>query len=122
MNLSVPVRLPIDYDAFGLAVGSAVISGALALLEPFLVALTGALAALALAGWMSWRRRRSARWTELGHPRPAAALGVLLVGVLAFAVLPEPWAEFRGLALGLALVPLWLHERHRSGPAGGAPA
>ncbi|MGA8303208.1 MAG: hypothetical protein WA691_01270 [Thermoplasmata archaeon] len=111
--------LPTDFDPFGVAVGLAVIAGALALLAPYLNALTAALAALAGAGWVAGRageRTRGSGWLLYGR---AAAIGFATLGTGAFFLLPEPFTSGRGLALALSLVPLWVVERRRR-PAGEA--
>lgn len=112
----------VEFDAFGAAVGVGVVSGALSVVEPFLTALTGTLAALALAGWITLLRQRGAGLAELGRPGTAVALSVLVGGTTIFFLAPGPLTILRGLVLGLALAPLWLAERNRSvmpaGPAG----
>ncbi len=96
-----------------MAVGAALVSGSLSLLAPYLASLTGALAALALAGWAV---RRSA------HLRggPGASLGVaegfglgaLALGGALFLAGPTPFLSVRGLVLAVSLLPLWAAARN----------
>ena len=110
----------LEFETFGVAVGCALVSGALSLAAPFLDALTGALAALAVAGWLSALRRRrssSGEWLQL---TPLAAISTLGLAAGLFLFAPGAVAPFRGLLLALGLLPLWLVERRRrSGPRPG---
>jgi len=108
-----PRRLPVlEFEVVGIAVGTAVVSGALSLLVPYLASLTGALAALAVAGWAA---RRAARAPSGPPPFLAAgewlALGSVALGGVLFLRGPSPLPVFRGLLLGLALIPLWCVAR-----------
>ncbi len=99
------------FDAFGTAVGLAVVAGALSLLVPALAALVGTLAALAVAGWASIRYQNRRFRTPPGARARGAALGVVaLVGAL-YLDPPGPLAPARGFLLALGLVPLWVAER-----------
>jgi hypothetical protein len=100
-----------DFEAFGAAVGSAVVCGALSVLFPFLIAPTATLAALALAGWVSLARRRGSLTRKGFGTRPAVALSVLGGAALCFLVPPPPLVPFRGLLLAASLVPLFLTGR-----------
>jgi hypothetical protein len=98
------VTLPvIEFEVVGVAVGAALVRGALAPLDPSLAALTGALAALALAGWVARRAR------PLGPLRGAEALALasLTAGALVFLAAPGPVAPLHALLLALAAIPLW---------------
>lgn len=106
----------IEFETFSVAVGLAAIVGGLALLAPFLSALTAALAALAMAGWASGLPRVRTGWAEWLPPTRRAGLLSVGLGVGAFFALSGPWAAVRGLALAVSLVPLWMVERRR-GPA-----
>lgn len=95
----------LDFEAFGTSVGLALISGALSLLIPGLLPLTAALGALAVAGWAAGRRR---------HPEPRArkvpppfALVAALVGFALLLAPPHALEPYRGLGVGLGLLPLW---------------
>jgi len=104
-----------DFDAFGAAVASALVCGALSLLVSILVAPTATLVCLAVAGWVSIARRRG-HLTRGGLGSAAlAALGVLGGSAVGFLAAPSNFAPFRGLLLAGGLVPLWLVERTRSG-------
>ncbi len=111
MSATVPTASLFAFDAFGTAVGLAVVSGALSLLVPTLGVLVGTLAALALAGWASIRyQNRSFRARAGGRARGAALGAVALTGIL-YLDPPGALAPVRGLLLGLGLVPLWVAER-----------
>jgi hypothetical protein len=96
-----------EAEVVGVTVGGALVSGALSLLGPYLASLTGALAAIAFAGWVAERAG------AVGRPRPRLgrsgwfALGGLGVGAWVFLVPPPGVATFRALLLAIALVPLW---------------
>ncbi|HTW77562.1 MAG TPA: hypothetical protein VMG14_07375 [Thermoplasmata archaeon] len=119
-----PFRTRAEFDPFSIAVGFAVLAGALAVLLPFLDSLTVTLAALAAAAW-AWRRRRSVPTDAL---RPTAlewlGWGCVGLGAGAFVLCPPPWSVARGFLLGASLVPLWWvdrADRRRRGPRGGRP-
>ena len=115
-----PLPAAVEFDTFRVAVGLAVIVGALALVAPYLTALTAVLAALAAAGWAAGR----ARDRSVGGLVPGHAWGLLVaaLGAGAFFLLVGPLQAARGLALALSLVPLWWVERSRaSRRAAGAP-
>lgn len=117
-----PTTPSFGFDGFGAAVGCAWIAGALSLVLEPLGALTGALAALAVAGWLG--RLHAAgpiRHEVVRHDR----LGALIV--LAAASLlyldPLPWlSAARGVVLAAGLVPLWVVERHLGRAALGKPS
>ena len=99
-------------DAFGTAVGLAVISGALAILTPFLAELTAALAALALAAWLV----AGGGTVALRHRLPSGgwwAFVPLAAGAGVFLGFSSVPVGERALLLGLSLVPLWVAERRR---------
>lgn len=105
----------LGFDAFGSACGLAVISGGLSLVVPMFVPLTATLAALAVAGWASIHRSgrmRVGRSLVLAvtYGAPFVALSV---GAVVFLDPPGSLGAYRGLLLGVALVPLWAAERAR---------
>lgn len=101
----------LDFEAFGGAVGVAVVCGALSVFVPLLIAPTATLAALAVAGWASLARRRgSLTWSGVGRG-PVAGLGVLAGASVGFLLSPPLLAPFRGLLLAGGLVPLFALER-----------
>ena len=102
-------------EAFGTAVGLAVVVGALSVVLPAFDALTGTLVALAVAGWASGHRRGNGapRWRPGSIGASRVALAVLGIAVAGFVDPPPPIATYRGLALGLGVVPLWWAERRR---------
>jgi hypothetical protein len=106
----------VEFDAFGVAVGCALVSGGLSVALPFLLALTGTLAALAFASWVVLLQQRAAPYRSLRGRSPLLALGLLGVGAGAYLADPPLVGPERGLLLGLALVPLWLRERNRPFP------
>jgi len=108
----------VEFDAFSVAVGLAIVAGGLAVVAPYLNSLAAALAALAGAGWAAGRsteRARGAAVLSLGRWTGLLSAGL---GTAAFFLLPGPFSVVRGLALGISLLPLWLVERRRApGPA-----
>ncbi len=113
-----PVARAIEFDTFSVAVGLAIISGALAVLAPYLDALTGALVALGGAGWVAGHSLEPGGLP--GRMTSARTVGLVSVGlgVGAFFLLSGPLGPARGLALALSFVPLWLIDRKGSpGPA-----
>lgn len=108
-------RIPrsLELDTWGMSVGTALISGALSVELPFLVALTGTLAALAVASWaMIQNRAPPAERPTLRAPQ-AVGFGILALGAGLFLLPPPPLAPFRGLLLAAALLPLWWTEPRR---------
>ncbi len=114
-----PTLRAVEIDAFGLAVGTALVAGGLSLAAPFLTALVGALAALAVASWAM----------AFGSVRPTArslrargpGLGSLALGGSIFIGAPAALLPYRGLVLAVTLVPLWALERSARRRAAGAP-
>jgi hypothetical protein len=96
-----------DSEVVGVAVGGAGVSALLSLVAPYLVSLTGALSAIAFAGWVA--TRADARGGVRPSLRPVAWLVLtgLAVGAVLFLAPPGPMVRFRALPLGAALVPLW---------------
>lgn len=115
---------PVEFEVFGTSMGIGLIAGVLSVLDPFLEALAGTLAALSLAGWASMMRRRGAGRAALLRSDRLLALGLLAAGAAVYGFPTAVLAEFRGLVVALAVVPLWLTERRRPSapdrPAGGA--
>ncbi len=104
---------PLGFDPFSAAVGVAVVVGAIAVVQPYLVAFTGTLAALALASYLLARRvRRSRRSRTASGER--WALGAVGIGGVLFLAPPPGYLPFRALGLALALAVLW---RVRRAPA-----
>ncbi len=104
MSGTVPGR-PVEFEVVAVAVGAGLVSGALALADATLAPLTGALAALALAGWVSARvgpRRAPNPAFRTGAPLVALGLGAVL-----FFAAPAPFVPARALLLALAGIPLW---------------
>ena len=116
--------VPVEFEVFGTSTGVGLVAGALSVVDPFLAALAGTLAALALAGWASMLRRRGAGRAELARPDRLLALGLLGAGAIVYAVPIPGLTGLRGLLVALAVVPLWLAERRRPAgrgrPVGGA--
>lgn len=104
-------------DAFGTASGLALVTGALSLLLPSLRFPTATLAALAVAGWASVRRRPARDGPGRAHLGAGrlSSLGLLAVAAAAFLDPPAALQPLRGLLLALALVPLWWLERGAPG-------
>jgi hypothetical protein len=115
MNRAPATLLAIEHDAFGLAVGTALVAGGLSLVAPFLSALVGALAALALASWTVTRAEERAAGVRRRLGRATVALALLGAGAALYGLAPEGFGGFRGIALALSLVPLWMVERRPEG-------
>jgi len=106
----------IEFETFGVAVGSAQVCGALSTFVPLFVAPTATLAALALAGWVSRTRRQEVLSRRgIGLSR-GLALGVLGGTAVGFLAPPALLAPARGLVLALGLLPLFIAERLQSRP------
>ncbi len=109
-----------EVDALDLAVGSALVAGALSVVEPFLASLVGALVALSLVGWAMAEgpHGRSLRYVLAG--RRGAGWAILSIGAGLFLFAPPALIAFRGAILAASLVPLWRAEsgrsRHRVSP------
>jgi hypothetical protein len=98
----------VEFEVVGVAVGAALVSGALSVLGPYLASLTGALAALAFAGWIAGRSSTGpGLGPALREPGALLALASLAAGAAVYLGLAAPFARWRGLVLGVALVPLW---------------
>jgi len=97
----------LGFDAFGGAVGLAVISGALAIVVPSLAVLTGTLAALAVAAWAVGGRAAAAGGGRRGGLRAAGEGTVVAAAALLYLDPVHGYAPFRSLGLALALVLFW---------------
>jgi len=106
-----------EFDVVGVSVGAAVVSGALSVVAPSLGALTASLAALALAGWLALARRTPSPPRHFGSVRGVLALVSLGFGAGLFLARTGGLEPYRGLVLGLSLVPLWSVAR-RLAPGG----
>ncbi len=108
-------ELPMDVaEAAG---GFGLLSGALSVLLPYFLGLVVALSILG-AGVGIVRLFGSSDPGATGPRVAVAALAPLAIGWALFLAAPGPLARARGLALGLASVPLWLTVRRRR-PFGG---
>jgi hypothetical protein len=108
-----PALSAAEFDTFSVALGLALIAGGLALLAPFLNSLTGALVALAAAGWAAGVPRTARGWTDLTPPARMGGVLLLGLGVVAYLGLSGSLDAGRGLVLAASLVPLWMIERRR---------
>lgn len=102
----------VEFDAFGVAVGASLVAGGLAIVLPFLLALTATLSALALAAWVAVARTRLPARAASGRWRGAVPLLLLGAGAVVFLLDPPPLARVRGLVLAVSLLPLWARERN----------
>lgn len=103
-----------EFDAFSAAVASTEACGALSVIEPWLVAPTATLAAIALAAWMSLAQRRGSFSRKRFRFGPALVLVVLGTAAVVFLVPPPVTGTVRGLILAVGLVPLFILEKvHR---------
>jgi hypothetical protein len=103
-----------EFEAFSVAVGSALACGVLSTFVTWLVSPTATLAALALAGWVSLSRRQGTISRRGFDATTTVALGVLGGAAVGFLVPPWPLVPVRGLLLAGGLVPLFAVERLRS--------
>lgn len=103
-----------EFEAFGVAVGSALVCGFLSTFVTWLISPTATLAALALAGWVSLSRRKGSLSWRGFDTKTVTAFGVLGGAVVGFLVPPPPLVPIRGLLLAGGLVPLLAVERFRS--------
>ena len=118
MNARPPDFSLLGFETFGTAVGLAMVAGALSLLAPTLTVLAGTLAALAIAGWASLRFREAGRrWWRGSNARWVSLSAAVVCGVV-YLDPPGQMATFRGLVLGIGLVPLWVLERRSGRPRG----
>jgi len=106
----------IVFETFGVAVGSALVCGALSTFLPLFVAPTATLAALALAAWVSRNRRQYLLSQQGVGLSRGVALGVLGGAAIGFLAPPALIAPERGLVLALGLLPLFISERYESRP------
>lgn len=105
---------PVEFEVFGTAVGGGLVAGALSIVAPFLLGLTGTLTALAVAGWARLHARGGRTGSTVLGGRGSLALALLGGGALMFLFPPEGLQAFRGLVLAVSTVPLWWLERARS--------
>jgi hypothetical protein len=103
-----------EFEAFGTAVGLAIVCGGLSVPFPVLDAPTAALAALAVAGWSSLARRRGSRSVRNSPARAVTALAILGAAAVAFLASPPILSPFRGALLAGGLLPLFFVGRTRS--------
>ncbi|MCI4365365.1 MAG: hypothetical protein L3K10_04805 [Thermoplasmata archaeon] len=114
MNGSAGALTLAEFDVVGVSVGGALVSGALSLVGPYLAGLTGALAALTLAGWAALLHQAPSRRTHrLPTPEVTALVSVVL-GAGIFLGGPNGVAPFRGLVLAVSLIPVWMVARRSS--------
>jgi hypothetical protein len=106
-----------EFDVVGVSIGAAVVSGALSVVAPSLVALTGSLAVLALAGWVVLVQQTLGSIRRRFTGRTVAALASAGMGAVLFLAGVGGLPAFRGIVLGVSLVPLWLVARQL--PLGG---
>jgi len=106
-------NLPVlEFEVVGVAVGAALVSGALSLVAPYLASLTAALAALALAGWVvRWGTSASGERRSPLRRMEWLALGCLALGGALFLSGAPPVLSVRGLVLVVSVVPLWAATR-----------
>lgn len=113
MNVRSWASSAFEFDAFGAAVGSALVCGALSLGLPFLAAPTASLVCLAVAGWVSVVRRRGPLSRSGLGTSSLTALALLAGSAAVFLMSPMNAVPFRGLILAGGLVPLFAVERIR---------
>ena len=120
--MTLPSRAPaLEFDPFDAAVGSALVTGTLSLLQPFLVFVTGTLAALAVAAGVSRLRRTGGGFAPLGTARRWISWAALGVAAGVFVLAPATLGRVRGIALSVGLLGLWIGERRRATGAATAP-
>ncbi len=104
MTPTVSPSVPVEFEAFGAAVGCAVVAGALSIVTPFL-------SALAVAGWVSRLRESGSARRELVRPDRLAAVALVGAAAVLFLGRVPELENLKALLLGLSFVPLWLVER-----------
>ena len=104
---------PAHIEAFRLATGASVLSGAFSLLVPALIAASAALAALGFASWVSLASRRRPLFQARTKVRILCSLFAFGLTAVCFVAAPAPVASARGLILALGLVPLLALEHPR---------
>jgi len=95
------------FDVVGVSVGAGLVSGGLSLVAPALAALTGSLAVLAIAGWLTLARQALGTLRRMITGGSAWALASVGAGAGLFLAGGTPLAPVRGLVLAVSLVPLW---------------
>jgi len=106
-------RSPLGFDAFSASVALGVIAGALSVLWPPLDGLVAALASLAVVGAAMRYGSRSRAGRRRLTARGATVVGIAGLTAIVFLDPPAPLALWRGLLLGLSIVPWWAVERRR---------
>ncbi|HTP56137.1 MAG TPA: hypothetical protein VML53_05700 [Thermoplasmata archaeon] len=107
-----PTRPPLALDAFGSAAGLAIVCGALAIVVPFLVAVTGTLTAIAVAAW-AIARASGEEARRLRHSSTAAAAVGLAVAAVLYLAPPPHFGPYRALVLALVTAVFWASETGR---------
>jgi hypothetical protein len=103
------------FDVVGVSVGAGLVSGGLSLVAPALAALTGSLAVLAIAGWLTLAREALGTVRRMVTGGSAWALASVGTGAGLFLEGGAFLAPARGLVLAVSLVPLWAVCRRLSG-------
>ncbi len=103
--------MAVEFDVVGVSVGGALVSGGLSVFAPNLAALTASLAVLAVAGWLVLLRQARASLRPGRRESSGWAIAAVGVGFTLFLSGVGPLLTFRGLLLGLSLVPLWAVAR-----------
>jgi hypothetical protein len=100
-----------EFDVVGVSVGAALVSGALSVMAPTLVALTGTLAVLAIAGWIVLVRQAPGPLRRRWSGRLTWAVLSVGLGSMLFLDARGTLLHVRGLVLALSLLPLWVVAR-----------
>jgi len=114
-----PTPPPLALDAFGSATGLAVVCGALAIVVPFLVSVTGTLAAIAVAAW-TIARASADEARSFRHGSTAVAAVGLAVAAVVYLKPPASFGPYRALLLALVTATFWAIERRPVVPLRGA--
>ena len=106
-------------DVVATSVGGGCVSGMLSLLDPALAALTATLALLAIVGWIDRVRRLAGAHRQRTWQRTRGPLALLAAIAVLCVTAPPAGLPWKGVALGLALVPFgWASWRARVGGEG----
>ncbi|MGI0071565.1 MAG: hypothetical protein ACRECT_05815 [Thermoplasmata archaeon] len=111
-----PYLVAVEFDAFRVAVGLALIAGGLSLVASYLDALTLTLTALAAAGWAAAHASERAAGTAGLGVGERLGLASAVAGAALYFLLPPPLSVVRGLLLAASLLPLWWAGRPHRAP------
>jgi len=115
---------PVEFDTFRVAIGLAIVVGALSVAADYLDVLVLTLVALGTTGWVAGHLRGAALPTVRVDWTHVVGFALAGSGLAFYFLAAPPFSAFRGLLLGLAWLPLWGSERRWAGTSyrAGGPA